>query len=296
MNPVGASRPSWWLLAGPSVILLAIWMAGPLGGALYFSLVRKNLMNPMLEGFVWFDNYINLLNDPVFWISIVNTLVLVGSVLLITVVAGILLALLMTEEFPGRGLARLLVISPFFVMPVVAALVWKNMLMHPVYGLIAWVQKSVGLPVTDWFEDYPMLAIIIIISWRWIPFAMLVFLTSLQSMPEEQREAARLDGAGPIQMFFRIVLPHLGQAIAAVLMIECIFFLAIYAEVFTTTSGGPGTATTNLVYVIYKRGFNEWNFGSASAGGIYAVILANIVAFFLIRMIAKNMKNQETWK
>ncbi|MGF1627482.1 MAG: carbohydrate ABC transporter permease [Alphaproteobacteria bacterium] len=296
MNPVGATRPSWWLLTGPSVVLLLIWMIGPLAGALYFSFVRKNLMNPNLTGFVWFQNYINLLHDPVFWISIVNTLVLVGSVLVITVVVGILLALLMSEDFPGRTLARLLLISPFFVMPVVAALVWKNMLMHPVYGIMSWVQRSLGLPVTDWFQDFPMTAIIIIISWEWIPFAMLVFLTSLQSMPEEQREAARLDGAGPLQMFFRIVLPHLSQAIAAVLMIECIFFLSIYAEIFTTTSGGPGTATTNLVYVIYKRGFNEWNFGSASAGGIYAVILANFVAFFLIRLIARNMKNQETWK
>jgi sorbitol/mannitol transport system permease protein len=165
--------------------------------------------------------------------------------------------------------------------------------MHPVYGLLSWIQGSLGLPVVDWFQNWPMTAIIIIIAWQWTPFAMLVFLTSLQSMPEEQKEAAWLDGANPIQMFFQIVLPHLSRAITAVVMIESIFFLSIFAEVFTTTGGGPGQATTTLTYIIYTRAFLEWNVGSASAGGLFAVILANIVAIFLIRMVARNMQNPE---
>jgi sorbitol/mannitol transport system permease protein len=178
-------------------------------------------------------------------------------------------------------------------MPVVAAVVWKNMLLHPVYGGLSWLQASLGMPVTDWFQYWPMTAVVIIIAWQWIPFAMLVFLTSLQNLPQEHLEAARMDGATSLQMFFAIVLPHLSRAITAVVMIESIFFLSLFAEIFTTTGGGPGQATTTLVYIIYARAFLEWNIGSASAGGLFAVVLANLVAIFLVRMVARSMNNPE---
>jgi sorbitol/mannitol transport system permease protein len=278
------------LLQTPSVMLLLLWMIVPLAMTLYFSVIRYNLMMPDVTGFVGLDNYAFLFNDPAFWPAILNTLLLIGSVLVISVVGGTLLAVLFDQPFFGRGIARLLVIGPFFVMPTVAALIWKNMILHPVYGLLAWAMRLIGLEPIDWLAEYPMLSVIMIVAWQWIPFAFLILLTALQSLDMEQKEAAQLDGAGPIRVFWYVVLPHLKRAITVVIMIETIFLLSIFAEIFTTTAGGPGTATTNLAYLVYSIGLQQFDIGIASAGGIFAVILANIVSFFLVRMMAKNLK------
>ncbi|AMP01176.1 binding--dependent transport system inner membrane component family protein [Collimonas arenae] len=278
------------MLQAPSVSLLLLWMIVPLAMTLYFSVIRYNLMTPDETGFVGLDNYAFLLSDPAFWPSILNTLVLIGSVLVISVVGGTLLAVLFDQPFFGRGIARLLVIGPFFVMPTVAALIWKNMILHPVYGLLAWAMRLVGLEPVDWLAEYPMLSVIMIVAWQWIPFAFLILLTALQSLDTEQKEAAQLDGAGPIRVFWYVVLPHLKRAITVVIMIETIFLLSIFAEIFTTTAGGPGTATTNLAYLVYSIGLQQFDIGIASAGGIIAVVLANIVSFFLVRMMARNLK------
>ncbi|AMP16237.1 carbohydrate ABC transporter permease [Collimonas pratensis] len=278
------------LLQTPSVLLLLLWMIVPLAMTLYFSVIRYNLMMPEATGFVGLDNYAFLLSDPAFWPSILNTLLLIGSVLVISVVGGTLLAVLFDQPFFGRGIARLLVIGPFFVMPTVAALIWKNMILHPVYGLLAWAMRLVGLEPIDWLAEYPMLSVIMIVAWQWIPFAFLILLTALQSLDMEQKEAAQLDGAGPVRVFWYVVLPHLKRAITVVIMIETIFLLSIFAEIFTTTAGGPGTATTNLAYLVYSIGLQQFDIGIASAGGIIAVVLANIVSFFLVRMMAKNLK------
>jgi sorbitol/mannitol transport system permease protein len=142
----------------------------------------------------------------------------------------------------------------------------------------------------DWFAEYPMAAIIIIVSWQWLPFALLILLTAVQSLDHEQKEAARMDGAGPVAQFFFITLPHLGRAISVVVMIETIFLLTVFAEIFVTTSGGPGNATTNLAFLIYARALLQFDVGGGSAGGVVAIILANIVAFFLVRSIARRLE------
>ncbi len=281
------TRPLLW----PSVIVLFLWMIVPLAMTLYFSVIRYNLLNPTLTGFAGFENYMFLLEDPALWASLWNTLVLVGSVLFISVVFGTLFAVLYNAEFYGRNVARLLVIAPFFVMPTVSALVWKNMLMHPVNGFFAWLQGLVGIAPTDWFTTYPMLSVIIIVSWQWVPFAFLILLTAIQSLDHEQKEAARIDGAGPLAMFFYIILPHLSRAISVVIMIETIFLLTIFAEIYVTTAGGPGTATTNLAWLIYSVGLLQFDVGYASAGGVIAVILANIVAIFLVRTVSRNLQH-----
>jgi sorbitol/mannitol transport system permease protein len=198
---------------------------------------------------------------------------------------------LFDQEFWGRGGARLLVIAPFFVMPTVSALVWKNLLMHPVNGLFAFFAGLFGLPPVDWFANLPLTSIVLIVSWEWVPFATLILLTAIQSLDNEQKEAARMDGAGPFSMFFFIILPHLSRAISVVIMIETIFFLTIFAEILVTTAGGPGLASTNLAFLIYTRALLEFDVGSASAGGVIAIILANIVAIFLVRAIARNLES-----
>lgn len=279
-----------WPLMAPSVGLLLIWMIVPLVMTLWFSFQYYNLLNPAQTGFAGLDNYTFLVTDPDFWASLINTLVLVGSVLVITVAGGTLLAVLFDQEFPGRGVARLLAIAPFFVMPTVAALVWKNLMMHPIYGVLGFLFRSVGLPAVDWFADYPMLSVILIVSWEWLPFALLILLTAVQSLDHEQKEAARMDGAGAIAQFFFITLPHLRRAIGVVVMIETIFLLTVFAEIFVTTSGGPGNATTNLAFLIYARALLQFDVAGGSAGGVVAIILANIVAFFLVRSIARNLE------
>lgn len=277
------------LMSAPSIIFLFIWMIVPLVLTLWYSFQRFNLQHPERAGFVWFRNYYFFLTDPAFIQAISNTLILVVGVLLITVIGGILLALLLDQPVWGQGIVRLLVIAPFFVMPTVSALVWKNMLMHPQYGIFAWLWGIFGQRPIPWLQDYPLLSVIVITSWEWLPFATLILLTALQSLDEDQKEASEMDGANFVNRFIYIILPHLARAITVVILIETIFLLGIFAEIYVTTQGGPGYASTNLPFLVYVQALLNFDVGGASAGGVIAVILANIVAIFLIRIVGKNL-------
>jgi sorbitol/mannitol transport system permease protein len=265
------------ILVAPSIILLFLWMIVPLVMTLYFSTMRYSLLDPDNTAFIGLQNYSYFLSDPNFLTALLNTLILVGWVLVISVGGGILVALLMDQPIFGQGIVRLMVIAPFFVMPTVSALVW--------------ISKSLGLPVIDWFTNWPMLSVIIIVSWQWLPFASLIMLTALQSLDEEQKEAAALDGAPALSFFVYIVLPHIARAITVVVLIETIFLLSVFAEIFVTTNGGPGNATTNIPFLVYKQALLDFDVGGASTGGIIAVILANIVAIFLMRIVGKNLES-----
>ncbi|CAM5770209.1 sugar ABC transporter permease [Labrys miyagiensis] len=278
-------------LLAPSVVLLFIWMIVPLAMTIWLSFQRYNLNYLDQTGFAGFDNYQYLLEDPGLTNAILHTITLVVSVLAITVVVGVIGAVLLDQPVWGRGLARLFCIAPFFIMPTVGALIWKNLLMHPVNGLFAWVSRSLGLPVVDWMSDWPLLSIVIIVAWQWIPFALLILLTSLQSLDRDQIEAARMDGANGLRLFVYITLPHLYRAITIVIMIETIFLLSIFAEILVTTVGGPGDASTTLPYLIYKTALLDNDIGGASAGGMLAVVLANIVAIFLVRTISHTLED-----
>ena len=277
------------LLLAPAVITLFLWMIVPLVMTIYFSLIRYNLMQPDQTGFAGLSNFEFFVTDPSFTTSVVNTILLLGSVIIITVVGGVALALLIDEPFPGRGIVRLLLISPFFVMPTVNALMWKHMMMNPIYGVLAQVWQFFGAEPVDWLTDWPLFSVIIMVSWQWLPFATLIFITALQSMSREQLEAARMDGATYLQQLRYLVLPHLGRSIAVVMMIEMIFLLSIFAEIYTTTGGGPGDSSTNMAFLIFKQALLNFDAGVASAGALFAVVLANIAAVFLIRMVGKNL-------
>src|SRR5215468_10044901 len=185
-------------LLSPAVVLLFVWMIVPLALTLYFSTLHYSLLDPGSESFVGLENFRYFLTDPAFLASLQNTLVLVGSVLALTILLGVPLALLLDQPVIGRSIVRLMVIAPFFVMPTVSALVWKNLLMHPVSGLFAWIAKSVGLEPIDWFADWPLTAISLIVAWQWLPFATLILLTALQSLDQEQKEASEMDGTPAI--------------------------------------------------------------------------------------------------
>ncbi|MGC3987257.1 MAG: sugar ABC transporter permease [Pseudorhodoferax sp.] len=276
-------------LMAPAVLTLLLWSLVPLLMTLYFSFVSYNLMAPGERPFAGLENFAYFVTDPDFWPAVGNTLVLIGSVIGITLVGGVLLALLVNDPFPGQGIVRVLLISPFFVMPTVNALLWKHMMMNPIYGVLANVWRSFGAEPVDWLTDLPLLSVIVMVAWQWLPFACLIFITSLQSLDREQMEAARMDGASAVQRFFYLTLPHLGRAMAVVVMIEMIFLLSVFAEIAITTSGGPGNASTNLTYMIFKQSLLNFDVGVASAGALFAVVLANIVAAFLIRIIGKNL-------
>jgi sorbitol/mannitol transport system permease protein len=276
-------------LMAPAVVTLFLWMIVPLVMTIYFSVIRYNLMQPEVTGFIGLENFEYFITDPSFSTSVINTLVLLGSVIVITVLFGVGVALLIDDPFPGRGLVRILLISPFFVMPTVNALLWKHMMMNPIYGVLAQVWAFFGATPVDWLTDYPLFSVIIMVSWQWLPFATLIFMTSLQSMSREQIEAAGMDGATYLQQLRYLYLPHLGRSVAVVVMIEMIFLLSVFAEIYTTTGGGPGDASTNMAFLIFKQALLNFDAGVASAGALFAVVLANIAAAFLIRIVGKNL-------
>ena len=302
------------LLQSPAVILLLIWMIVPLSMTLYFSFIRYVLNNlrrpewtkPLPSNWRGFGNYEFVLNSKDFVLAIQNSLFIVCSILFLTVILGIAIAVLINKSFPGQGIVRVLLISPFFVMPAVNAVLWINMILDPVLGLqgiaVAGINNTieglreaagVGWFFSMWPEFNPIsfratqtsaYAVIMMVTWQWTPFAILIFMTSLQSEDQQQKEAAILDGASAWSQFRFLTVPHLGRPIAIVVMIQAIFHLSLYAEIEIVSRGN---GNKNLPYLIGE--FANNNIGAASATGIFAVILANIVAIFLLRMVGKTL-------
>ena len=302
------------LLQTPAVLLLLLWMLVPLGMTLYFSFIRYVLNNlrrpewtsPSIENWRGFGNYNFVFNNKDFFLAIQNSLFIVGSILILTVVFGVFIAILINKSFPGQGIVRILLISPFFVMPAVNAVLWINMILDPVLGLQGlaisglnnYIEGLRALPILGkffslWPEFNPIsfratqssaYAVIMMVTWQWTPFAVLIFITSLQSEDQQQKEAAVLDGAGVWSQFRFLTLPHLARPIAIVVMIQAIFHLSLYAEIEIVSRGN---GNKNLPYLIGE--FANNNIGAASATGIFAVILANIVAIFLLRLIGKTL-------
>jgi sorbitol/mannitol transport system permease protein len=274
-------------MMAPAVILLLGWMLVPLIMTLWFSFRKYLPLRGGDQGWVGFDNYVRFISSSSFWPAVQTTLIIVGGVLVITIVLGVILALLLDQPMWGQGVVRILVIAPFFVMPTVSALVWKNMFMDPVNGILAHLWKFFGAEPVQWLSQESLQSIIMIVSWQWLPFATLILLTAVQSLDSEQLEAAEMDGAPFLKRFWFIILPHLSRAITIVILIQTIFLLSIFAEIFVTTGGAFGTRT--LTYLIFQRVLESQNVGLGSAGGVYAIILANIVALFLMRIVGKNL-------
>lgn len=281
------SRSAARIMMAPAVILLLGWMLVPLTMTLYFSFKKYLPLRGGDLGWVGFENYVRFVSSSSFWPAVVTTLIIVGGVLVITVILGVLLALLLDQPMWGQGIVRIMVIAPFFVMPTVSGLVWKNMFMDPVNGFLAHIWRAFGAEPVQWLSQASLPSLITIVSWQWLPFATLILLTAIQSLDSEQVEAAEMDGAGWFSRFRFIILPHLARAITVVVLIQTIFLLSIFAEIFVTTAGAFGTKT--LTYLIFQRVLESQNIGLGSAGGVYAIILANIVAIFLMRIVGKNL-------
>ncbi|BBD97210.1 sugar ABC transporter permease [Sphingobium amiense] len=280
-------RLSGRLLVAPALIMLLVTSILPFIVTVRFSLIDYRLLGPKEHVFIGLTNYTRLLTDPAFLPALGNSLLLIAQVLAISIGLGLGIALLLERVVVGRGLLRILVVSPFFVMPPVAALLWKNLLMAPVSGFFAWIASLFGLQAFDWFARAPLSSIALIVAWQWLPFACLILLTSLQSFDREQREAAELDGASPFAIFRYLVLPYLARPIAIVVMMETIFLLSVFAEIFVTTGGGR--ASSNLAFLVYSQVMFQYDIGAASAAGLVAVLFANILAYFLVRAVGRSL-------
>jgi sorbitol/mannitol transport system permease protein len=283
------SRAAARIMIAPAVFVLLVWMLVPLIMTVYFSFADYRPMRGVFEAWVGFKNYESFLTSSSFLTAVGTTLWMVCGILSITIVGGILFALLLDQPMFGQGIVRILVIAPFFVMPTVSALVWKNMFFNVDNGLFSYLYKFLGLQPYDFLSQAPLFSIVVIVAWQWLPFATLILLTAVQSLSSEQLEAAEMDGAPPLSRFWYMILPHLSRAITVVILIQTIFLLSIFAEIFVTTNGAFGTRT--LTYLVYQRVLESQNIGLGSAGGIVAVILANIVAIFLMRIVGKNLDN-----
>ena len=283
------SKSAARIMIAPAVFVLLVWMLVPLCMTLYFSFADYRPMRGIFDAWIGFGNYASFLTSSSFLSSLITTLKMVGGILAITITGGVLMALLLDQPMFGQGIVRILVIAPFFVMPTVSALVWKNMFFNVDNGLFSYLYKFLGLQPFDFLSQAPLLSIIVIVAWQWLPFATLILLTAVQSLDSEQLEAAEMDGAPFLSRFRFIILPHLSRAITVVILIQTIFLLSIFAEIFVTTNGAFGTR--NLTYLVYQRVLESQNVGLGSAGGIVAVILANIVAIFLMRIVGKNLDN-----
>ena len=290
-KPKGGFKLTPAVMMWPALLYLILTTQVPFVMTIYYSFFRYNLVEPDRRPFIGFANYAGLLTDPNNLRVLLNSIVLTAGTLVLTLILGGGLALLLNRVFAGRALVRSLLMSSFLVMPLVTAVLFKNMLLNPLFGFMSWLVQLFGGTPVDFLGQYPMATIIGMVTWEWTPFAMLILLTGLQSLPDDQIEAARLDGASPWQEFQYVVLPHWTQALQVVILLETINVLQVFGEIYATTSGGPGVATTNLPYFIYQKAFAEYNIGVASAAGVITVVLTNLLAIFLLRMISKNVSS-----
>lgn len=268
----------------PALIFVIAMTQLPFVATVVISFMNWNAYYPDERGFTGFDNYVSTFTDTNARSAVIVTIVLTTSVVLLSLLLGLGIALLLDRKFRGRSVVRTMMITPFLIVPVAAALLWKHALYNPEYGLfngiLTWIFGE-GAPQPDWISDNPLLAIIVAIVWQWTPFMMLILLAGLQSRPLDVIEAARIDGASTWQIFTHMTLPHLRQYIELAGLLGAIYVVQNFDHVFTITSGGLGTA--NLPYYIYQTFYTAQDYGRASAAGVVVVIGTIIIATAALR-------------
>ncbi|MFZ0158686.1 MAG: sugar ABC transporter permease [Kineosporiaceae bacterium] len=283
----------------PALVFTIVVTQIPFLVTIFLSLLHWNVLRPGERSFAGLGNYVKVFTDERLRNAVVNTVVLTASSVLVSLFFGLGLAVLLDRRFPGRGLARTLLIAPFLVMPVAAALLWKHALYNPDYGLfngilnVIW--RAFGAdqgPVVDWVSAMPMPAVVAALVWQWTPFMMLILLAGLQAQPGDTLEAAKVDGANGFQTFRYLTLPHLRQYLELSVLLGSIYLVQTFDAVFTITQGGPGTATTNLPYEIYLTMFRKYEYGEAAAGGVVVVIGTIVVATFALRTVSSLFREE----
>jgi sorbitol/mannitol transport system permease protein len=288
-EPTKLSRSQRWKLRGPllpALIFAIILTQVPFLFTLFYSFQSWNLLRPGSQRFAGLENYRKVFTDDLFRNAVTNTVVLTVSTVLLSLLLGLAFALILDQKFLGRSIARTLLITPFLVMPAAAALLWKTSMYNPVFGLVNWFLSPFGIGNVDWVSQFPMLSIIIVLTWQWTPFMMLIILAGLQSQSPEILEAARVDGANGWAIFWRITLPNLRQFLELALTLGSIYIVGTFDAIFMITQGGPGQATTNLPYFIYLEAFRAFSVGEAAAAGVIVVVATIIIATFALRVVS----------
>ncbi|WP_172386393.1 carbohydrate ABC transporter permease [Streptomyces sp. MNP-20] len=298
--PGSAPRPSprlrAWVTRAPLLPALVFMIAVtqlPFVATLVISFFDWNALYPDARRFTGLANYHEVLADADLRKSVLTTILLTATVVLASLVAGLGLALLLDRRFRGRGVVRTLLIAPFLLVPVAAALLWKHVLYNPEYGLfngvLHWVGGD-GAAQPDWISDTPLLAVELALIWQWTPFMMLILLAGLQSRDPELIEAARMDGAGNWQVFRHLTLPHLRRYLELGALLGSIYIVQNFDAVFTITSGGLGTA--NLPYTVYQSFYQAHENGLASAAGVLVVIGSIVIATFALRVVSSLFREE----
>lgn len=284
----------------PALVFMIVVTQAPFIATLVISSFGWNVLRPRERGFVGLRNYQTVFTDDRLRTAVLNTVVLTASVVAISLVIGLVLALLLDRKFAGRALVRTMLIAPFLIMPVASALIWKHALYNPTYGLFNGALNGVGgwlgidnPPKPDYISGMPMSAVVTSLVWTWTPFMMLILLSGLQSQGAEIIEASKVDGASSWQTFRWMTLPHLRQYLELSVLLGSIYVVQTFDAVFTITQGGPGTATTNLPYEIYLTMFRKYEYGEASAAGVVVVIGTIVVATFALRVVSSLFTQEE---
>ncbi|OBB39854.1 sugar ABC transporter permease [Mycobacterium sp. 852002-51961_SCH5331710] len=292
----GVSRAEAWRRRGPllpALIFMIVVTQIPFLFTLYYSTLSWNLVRPGSRKFIGLQNYVTVAKDSQFWTVALNTVILIVGVVLLSAFFGLLLALLLDRAFLGRGIVRTLLITPFLVTPVAAALIWKTTILDPNNGILNWVMSLVGIERMDWIGRFPLPMVMVMLIWQWTPFMMLLILAGLQSMPRDILEAGRVDGANAFQLFRELTLPHLRRFIELGVVLGAIFLVNTFDAIYMMTQGGPGIASANLPFYIYQRAFLGFDIGQAAAMGVVVVIFTMIIASFALRLIFKSFTGKE---
>lgn len=293
-----STRESTWkrrLPLLPALIFVIILTQLPFAVTLVVSFIHWNAYYPDDIAFAGFANFVSVFTDVNARSAVVVTIVLTVSVVLISLVLGMAIAMLLDRKFPGRGAVRTLMIAPFLVVPIAAALLWKHALYNPEYGLfngLLTLLLGQDAPQPDWVGTMPLPALILALVWQWTPFMMLILLAGLQSRPLDVVEAARIDGANGWQIFVNMTLPHMRRYIELSVLLGSIYVVQNFDHVFTITGGATGSA--NLPYFIYQTFYTSLDYGRASAAGVVTVIGTLIIALLALRTVFSMFKEEES--
>ncbi|MBO9355386.1 ABC transporter permease subunit [Bordetella petrii] len=273
-------------LLAPALLVLLLITTAPLVYLLWNSVQRIDLSMPWLSGFAGLENYARMGSDPRFWNSLWLTFIYTGSTVVLQVLVGLGLALLVLQIPKGQGILRVAAILPIVLAPVVVGLFWRTLVLAPDVGLVDLVTRALGLGSYNWLGD-PQLALISVIAihtWQWTPFAFLVLLATLSTLPPDIYEAARLDRANAWQRFMHITLPLIRPAIVVVMIMRMMTALSAFAAIFAATGGGPGSATEILNLYAYRTAFSELNIGYGSSLAVVLMAITLGISYFLFRL------------
>ncbi|MEO0564416.1 MAG: sugar ABC transporter permease [Chloroflexota bacterium] len=280
---------SKWYFLSPALIYLALLTLYPFAYSLYLSTTRNNLARPDQQGYVGLSNYAELLSEtPVFWTAIQNTFAITTASIVAELILGYIVARLffIIRNVPGTTIIRTLYILPMMITPVVSGLLWTYIL-NPTLGIANFLLQSIGLQPYPWFAraSSALPSVVMVNSWQWSPFLMLLILAGLMSISRDQYEAAAIDGAKLIDIILHIELPSLRNVIVIGIMLRVIDNFRLFDVVYVATRGGPGSATEILSMFAYREMFQFFNVGYGSAVAVIILILGIALTRVLFSVI-----------